>query len=852
MPSGGTSGTYTPVFPTPIRHVFVVVLENEEATSVLGNAPYETHLAHQYAYAQNYFATTHPSAPNYLSITSGSYFNQSGSDAYHVWKSLNIADLVQSAGETWASYDESMPAPCDLNDSYPYAVKHNPLTFYSDIVGAHASRCNPNDLSFAAWNASVSSGNLPNYAILSPNLLDDGHDTGLAYVDSWLSGWLPPLINNSAVFSSSVFFIVYDEGSTNAGYNGTAGGNVFLGAVSPYAHMGYWAQKDYSHWNLLTTTEWLLGLTGHTYHNDNWTQWPPMKDLFTFPTPAPGPSHYILQGTVWGPGGSPVAGATVSTNLGNLSTTAANGTYRFSLLNGSYSLTASAAGYATATAAATISGGGQTVDFNLTSGSGSTYTVSGTTDTSYPASGPLGGVSVFLNASGGGTYSALSSASGTFQLQLPNGTYALSATAPYYLTAAGTLSVSGGPATTTLTLAPRSLSVTVQAAAGSVSSGRMDRVLVNALTPGGQPATGAVLALTSSPLALPFSPVSTLTIPSNGTGFVSFVAPTVSVNTVVTVSAGVTGGSAFPGSGSGSVTVAPAGSALPATVTGFILNASSGAPLSGATVQVIVQASGSLVQTVTSGTGGGFTASGLTAASYTLSAQDVGYYGAMRNVTTPAGATIGPVDLNLTPTHRGGALTLSVSAQANPTSGPSPLQVAFTSTVSGGSGPYTYLWNFGDGGQSVVADPTHVFGQGSFTVSLTVTDSASPQQVASTTLTVSASSSGGGPGLLGSLTSDPLLLLGLLGLVAAMAILAVVLHRRRGRSGTSGSPRHSSTVEGADAYGGGSFSVAYGGPGPEAPVAPGPPPGYAGGPPPSPGARQGTTGRPSWANDPRS
>ena len=53
--------------------------------------------------------------------------------------------------------------------------------------------------------------------------------------------------------------------------------------------------------------------------------------------------------------------------------------------------------------------------------------------------------------------------------------------------------------------------------------------------------------------------------------------------------------------------------------------------------------------------------------------------------------------------------------------------VQFTSTISTGTAPYTYLWDFGDGTTSTLENPTHAFNStgcaiGSFTVKLKVTD----------------------------------------------------------------------------------------------------------------------------------
>ncbi len=52
---------------------------------------------------------------------------------------------------------------------------------------------------------------------------------------------------------------------------------------------------------------------------------------------------------------------------------------------------------------------------------------------------------------------------------------------------------------------------------------------------------------------------------------------------------------------------------------------------------------------------------------------------------------------------------LTVSCSANKTSGTAPLSVDFKSTVSGGSGNYSWNWDFDDGGHSSQEDVTHVY-----------------------------------------------------------------------------------------------------------------------------------------------
>jgi len=73
---------------------------------------------------------------------------------------------------------------------------------------------------------------------------------------------------------------------------------------------------------------------------------------------------------------------------------------------------------------------------------------------------------------------------------------------------------------------------------------------------------------------------------------------------------------------------------------------------------------------------------------------------------------------------------LNATAAADVTSGDAPLLVNFTGTAADGTPPYTYDWNFGDGGSSTDQNPSHTYATGGdFLVSLTVTDAASDTAV---------------------------------------------------------------------------------------------------------------------------
>ncbi|MGI0133275.1 MAG: carboxypeptidase regulatory-like domain-containing protein, partial [Thermoplasmata archaeon] len=427
-----------PAFPTPVRHVITVVLENQNPSSVLQQGPFERYLAQRYAFANHYYAVCHPSAPNYLSLTSGEPW-QCGSDNYNLYTTTNIADLVEKAGLTWGAYAESMPSACDTTDSGYYAVRHVPFLYFRDIAG-NSTRCDSHVLNFTAWSAAVRSNAVPNYAFIAPNKLDDGHDTNISYSDAWLKGWLSPLLNDS-FFNSSVFFIVYDESAGSgytSGYDGLVGGPVYLTAVSPWAKQNFTLNTNASQYSLLETTEWLLGL-GSTGHNDSNSSFGPMKAIFANSTA--GPTYYALNGSVTAAAtGAAIPGATVSIQGGASVLTNQTGRFSLQALNGTYTLEVSAAGFGIASAVVLIAGSPVVHNFSLEILNASLYPVTGSVDFSANAS-PVPGALVELRGIG----SAVTGPNGSYRFLAANGTYALTVSAPGLFSQSSIVVVHGAP-----------------------------------------------------------------------------------------------------------------------------------------------------------------------------------------------------------------------------------------------------------------------------------------------------------------------------------------------------------------------------------------------------------------------
>ncbi len=294
-PAPSATNATGPHLPTPIQHVFLIMMENEETAVIYGNQPYETQLANTYAWGGDananpqgvgYYAACHPSAPNYLALTSGKTL-QCTSDGFANYSVNNLGNLLQTSGESWVAYEEGANVPCQQYNSGLYVVRHNPFPYYSDLGGnVTGSVCEQHDVPIAnlttdyPYNATP-----PAFTYIAPNILNDGHSSSAATGDYWLSTFVPKLIAQPW-FSSSVIFVVYDEaykanGNYNtSGYDGMHGGPVYMAAISPYTlGMGPLTQNS-SHYNLLTTMEWLLNLPPTGSGKDGTAAFPALVGLF--------------------------------------------------------------------------------------------------------------------------------------------------------------------------------------------------------------------------------------------------------------------------------------------------------------------------------------------------------------------------------------------------------------------------------------------------------------------------------------------------------------------------------------------------------------------------------------------
>src|SRR6202050_4774953 len=176
---GSTGGAGTSAIPR-LAHVFVLVEENHSFDDVIGNSnmPYLNSLASANGLATQYYADAHPSLPNYFVLTTGEGISITGTegDSYSgVVTKDNVVRALTAAGKTWKCYAEALPSVGYLgSDDGAYVQHHNPFVYFSDVQNNSSQAANI--VPFTQLGADISNNNLPDYALLVPNLNDDAHN----------------------------------------------------------------------------------------------------------------------------------------------------------------------------------------------------------------------------------------------------------------------------------------------------------------------------------------------------------------------------------------------------------------------------------------------------------------------------------------------------------------------------------------------------------------------------------------------------------------------------------------------------------------------------------------------------
>lgn len=237
----------------------VVWLENHEASKVTAaSMPYLTGLAATYGSATQYYAVSHPSLPNYLAFWSGSTQGVTD-DKTHDLRGPSLSSQLSAARIAWRTYAQNYPnnGSCNIGASYTgpvdgwgragtYARKHNPAMSFTSVSGSVAECRKVRPLAEFDPGMAVS--------FVVPNLCNDGHDCSLATADAFLRAFSPTVLG-SPYWSTTLFIVTFDEGTTNAG----GGGHIF--AMVARAGLSHFSSPvAHNHYSLTRTIQDAFGL----------------------------------------------------------------------------------------------------------------------------------------------------------------------------------------------------------------------------------------------------------------------------------------------------------------------------------------------------------------------------------------------------------------------------------------------------------------------------------------------------------------------------------------------------------------------------------------------------------------
>jgi hypothetical protein len=250
----------TAVTPLPaFEHVVVIVFENKESTSVLGNpaAPTFNSYARRYASLTRYYGVTHPSLPNYLALVSGSTHGITTDCTSCIASGKSLADTIEVSGRTWKTYAEGLPSTGYLGpSSRRYAKKHDPFAYFPNVSGDPRRRARIVPLTRLAVDLRAQT--LPSFSLVVPDLCHSMHDCSVNVGDAWLRRIVPPLLS----LPDSVVFVVFDEGSTSV----RGGGHTIALALGTAVRRRSRFTRVTGHYGLLRTIEqaWGLPLLGRS------------------------------------------------------------------------------------------------------------------------------------------------------------------------------------------------------------------------------------------------------------------------------------------------------------------------------------------------------------------------------------------------------------------------------------------------------------------------------------------------------------------------------------------------------------------------------------------------------------
>lgn len=255
---------------------FVVIwLENTNEKTASDDADLRW-LAERGITLTNYWALTHPSEPNYIASVSGDTFGLDKDSFITIPSNIStVIDLLEIENITWGEYQEDLPYSgfqgltfsSHDNSAKSYVRKHNPLISFDSITN-NSSRLSKIK-NFTEFYNDLGQHELPSWMFITPNMMNDGHDSNIKTAGRWCRKFVEPLLDNAYFISKTLMLITFDENESYSKANKVWA--LLLGGVIDKFHFNTSDNTYYTHYSELSTVEnnWDLCNLGRNDTNNN-------------------------------------------------------------------------------------------------------------------------------------------------------------------------------------------------------------------------------------------------------------------------------------------------------------------------------------------------------------------------------------------------------------------------------------------------------------------------------------------------------------------------------------------------------------------------------------------------------
>jgi acid phosphatase len=175
-----------------------------------------------------------------------------------------VVDLLDTKGISWGEYQENLPYAGYQGFNYSnqvtnannYVRKHNPLILFQSVTN-NATRL-AQIKNFDQFNTDLAGQKLPQWSFMTPNMLNDGHDTNITFASTWERNFMAPLLNNTYFTNNTLILLTFDETETY-----TVGNRIFavlLGGAIPENLKGTVDNTFYTHYSAISSVSANWGL----------------------------------------------------------------------------------------------------------------------------------------------------------------------------------------------------------------------------------------------------------------------------------------------------------------------------------------------------------------------------------------------------------------------------------------------------------------------------------------------------------------------------------------------------------------------------------------------------------------